>query len=374
MIYNAVEGTTFNAVQEFLDDTNAPLQPKPGYPKVRLYDIDKDIIFETVANFVSLGNYTLNVGLPLLNYGEKKQLKLAWVFRDQDNNKYTVSDVVIVEPANLKRDSDLFTISGLDTTASFVLPTVVNQTNLAISLFSGNTLVQVLSPSLMTSNNVDRTTCVVNLPVLQAKFENYLIVAQVNLGTVPKNYTYKLWHTTPSVVSMISLVEDFVNKSRIENTIQELEYTHGDIMSAMLEGLAHFNGIGPQLTSFNGLNMQGAIGNAWFICTCWYLLHAQRLAEGSTAFDFSGQGVSLNVDRTPHLDTLIGAMESRIQDTVIPLKKLLAKAGIVSGDGSQGSNLNGIANSRAAASRMGNLTVTNSPLTRFTRGIRWQTG
>lgn len=375
MIYNTLEGTTFTATAEFLDDNDSPLQPKPGYPKVRLYDVDSDIVFEATAAFVSLGNYQLEITLPNFGYESTQQLRLVWVFRDSSNNKYKNTDVVIVEPNSLKRDTDLFTISGVDTKADFVIPESVSSNDLTVSLFDRNVFVTNLSVNV-SSNGVDRTQVDFTLPQLSTKLENFLVICKVarSGARIPKNYSYKLWHVTPSVVNQISLIEDFVNKSRIENTIVELEYTHADIMSALKNGLAHFNSLSPQLTSFNGLNMQGSIGNAWFICSCWYLIHAQRLAEGNVAFDYSGQGVSLNVDRTAHLDTLLGALDTRIQDAVVPLKKLLVKAGIVSGDGSQGDNLNGNVDSRAAAKRMGVLTVVNSPTTRFVRGARWRTG
>jgi hypothetical protein len=377
MIHNIVEGTTLTATAEFLDDDDNPLQNKPGYPRIRLYDVDNSIILETTANFVSLGNFTADIQVPLLGYDKKQQLRLVWVFRDVDDHKYKTTDVVIVEPATLKRDSDLFTISGLDTNTTFVLPESVVPTDGKLNIFRENFVLdtRLLSTAQLDSNGVDRTGVTFNLPTtVTPSLNNYLVICTLTRpGTiVPKNYTYKLWHVTPSVVSMISLIEDFVNKSKIENVIPELEYTHADIMSSLIQGLSHFNGIGPQLTSFNGLNMQGAIGNAWFICSCWYLINAQKMAEGSLAFDFSGQGVSLNVDRTPALDAMLSSLESRIQDTVVPLKKLLAKAGIVSGDGSSGNNLNGLVDSRAAARRMGHLTVTNSPTTSFNSGIKWR--
>jgi hypothetical protein len=375
LIYNTSEGQTFTAVQEFLDEDDLPVSNKPGYPRVRLYDQDKSVILEQIAQFVSPGRYTLDVAVPKLNLEKKSQLTLVWVLRDSDDHKYKVTDVIIVEPLGSKRVTDIFTINSVDVEASFVLPHSLVASDGKFSVYYQNNLVHAsLDLGTVESNGIDSTTVSFVLPTLSAKLDNYLVLASVkpNGSSRALNYTYKLWSTTPSVLTQISLIEDFVNKSRLQNVIPELEYTHSDIMSALLQGLSHFNGIGPQLTSFNGLNMQGPIGNAWFICSCWYLINAQKMAEGNVAFDFSGQGVSLNVDRTPFLDALLGSIESRIQDTVVPLKKLLGKAGITSGDGSQGSNLQGAANSRAAASKMGMLTVTNSPTTRFVSGQRWQ--
>lgn len=373
MIYNAVQGTTFTATQTFLDDDDTtPLTPKPGYPRVRFYDKENDVIAEYTGNFLEPGKYSISVTVPNLPYEEKEELNLVWVFRDQSNTKYKTTDRVLVEPKNSKRESDLFLVYGEDTKASFTLPLILQDTEVKIGLYRQNSKIATLSPTIV--NSADKSTLTVDIPdTITSSLESYLIICKVSKQgyVVDKNFTYKLWMVTPSIVNQISLIDDFVNKSRLENVIKELEYTQGDYMSALTNGLSHFNGIGPQLTSFTGLNMQGAIGNAWFLCSCWYLIQAQKLAEGNVAFDFSGQGVSLNVDRTPHLDALLSSLDSRIQDTVIPLKKLLVKAGVVGGDGSQGQNLQGAANSQQAASRLGNLTVINAPTTSFNRGIRW---
>jgi hypothetical protein len=112
---------------------------------------------------------------------------------------------------------------------------------------------------------------------------------------------------------------------------------------------------------FNGLNMQGILFDAWVNCSCYYALGAQIMAEGSLAFDFSGQGISLNVDRTPQLESALGRIESYISDRVVPLKKQLFKSGVNSGDGSQGRT--GLNN----PSNVGVLNMINAPTTRLPR-------
>ena len=138
----------------------------------------------------------------------------------------------------------------------------------------------------------------------------------------------------------MSQLEDYLNKSRIENIIPELRYTTGDLVGYMERGLNIFNMIAHP-TYFNGLNMQGVMLDAHLLCSSYYALSAQLLAEGSLAFDFSGQGVSLNVDRTPQLEAALGRMEGLLDSRITPLKKELYKNGFLSGDGSFGAqNMN----------------------------------
>ena len=105
--------------------------------------------------------------------------------------------------------------------------------------------------------------------------------------------------------------------------------------------------------------MQGPLLNSWLICSCYYALGAQLQAEGALAFDFGGQTVSLNVDRTPAIESALGRIENEVENTVKPFKKLLGRTGILSGDGSAGGQF--MDTSRA----LGVLGLSNTPLTRF---------
>ena len=108
--------------------------------------------------------------------------------------------------------------------------------------------------------------------------------------------------------------------------------------------------------------MQGVLFDAWVTCSTYYALGAQLMAEGSLAFDFSGQGVSLNVDRTPQLDSALGRIEGLFDSRIIPMKKSMWKQGVVGGDGSQGRGL------MHNSSNIGTLGLTNAATTRV-RGL-----
>ena len=86
----------------------------------------------------------------------------------------------------------------------------------------------------------------------------------------------------------------------------------------------------------------------------------QYMAEGSLAFDFSGQSVNLNIDRTQYIDSLLGKLDAMVESQVKPVKKLLARNGIMSGSGAIGS--------KAMNSNFGLTTLTLSPTTRFFNG------
>lgn len=124
-----------------------------------------------------------------------------------------------------------------------------------------------------------------------------------------------------------------------------------------------FNQYPPSVTSFTGMNMQGMLLESWVICSSYVALSTQMLAEGAHAFEFSGQDVNFNVDRTPSLEAALGRIQEQIEGTVKPYKKLLGKASIEGGDGSIG------AQAISAGRAFGRTSILNSPTSKLGRGL-----
>lgn len=86
-------------------------------------------------------------------------------------------------------------------------------------------------------------------------------------------------------------------------------------------------------TYFTMTNATGGIRSAWLNCAEVAMLRAQGLLEGEKAFDFTGQAISLNVDKTQHYTSLADALQAQIDSVVPGMKKNLAMRGITGGDG-----------------------------------------
>ncbi len=366
-IYNGIDGSVLAVTKVFLDDDDAPLMARPGYPQVRLRDTDKNLLSQTIGSpSATPGVWQANVAVPNLGLLDKTEFRLSWVFKTTDNEKIVETDAVILEPKSDNRVSDIVAMYG-DQKFSLTVPMFIAATDVAAyQIFAQNAPV-LASPGdladtalFQRTTTVDRTNYQIPLTVPQPSlYANLLMLKVTPTGALQeKVFTYSVWAITPQIALAMKFLEDFLNKSRIENVIPELQYTAGDLMAYLERGLNLFNMV-QQPTYFNGLNMQGVIFDAWVTCASYYALGAQMQAEGSLAFDFSGQGISLNVDRTPSLETALGRIESMINDRVVPLKKYLSKQGVVSGDGAVGSkNMN-------RPSSMGILEVSNAPTTRI---------
>lgn len=86
-------------------------------------------------------------------------------------------------------------------------------------------------------------------------------------------------------------------------------------------------------TYFTMTNATGGIRSAWLNCAEVAMLRAQGLLEGEKAFDFTGQAISLNVDKTQHYTSLADALQAQIDSVVPGMKKNLAMRGVTGGDG-----------------------------------------
>lgn len=367
------EGSTFTVSAEFTDDDDNLLYPVAGYPKVVLLDEEGDVLYSTVGlpDPQTPGLWSADITVPKLSLTAKTEMKVRWRFRAQTGEKLSEKERVIITPTVERRDSDIVIMHD-DTFFTFVLPMAIDVTQGhtgSIKIYNNNdTLVPEMlfsDPQVKLTPGVDRTQVRVNLPasgVVLAKLESYMCRIRVTLGdpatTDYITVSHNLWVLTPSILKAMSFIEAFLNKARVENVIPQLEWTPGDLLNYLERGLNMFNRL-VHITAFTGTNMQGMLFDAWMVCSCYWAISAQLLAEGALSFDFSGQGVSLNVDRTPQLDAALGRIEQDMDNRIVPFKKEIVKQGVIGGDGSNGGGP--MRNPQA----FGVLSLTNAPTTRI---------
>lgn len=381
-VYQAVDGTVVAVSHEFMDDNGTPLLPAAGYPKVRLENKEKELLSSvTAAASQNEGVWNGNLAIPNMGLKEKTEFRVVWRFLARDGSKHRSTEAILIEPAIDRREGDVVAMVD-DEDCVAVLPVTYEPAQGwtgDYQIYRRNEKVLVNAIDLdfaLLKNGLDQSSFTIMLDEIpEPALDAYLLRMRVTPpGGRQRTYNHKLWVITSQIALGMSHLEDFLNKSRIENVIPELQWTDADLLTYLERGLYMFNRVGYP-TGFNGTNMQGQLFDAWLICSCYYALGAQLLAEGSLAFDFSGQGVSLNVDRTPQLDSALGRVESQIDQHVVPLKKQLNSNGLTQGDGSVGStNLN---NPLAK----GRLSIINAPTTRlpyfsstFTGKRGWRSG
>ena len=384
------EGETATIVEEFLNEWDEPVMPREhsAAPTVRLFDVDKSIIAEvTAVNDPQSGPGSWRADLPIPNMDLRDSVTLIarWHYEGEDGT-YTAKTKVVVDPSSEGRDEDIVIVCGHDSRMQvsppirYKAPKIGQKANLAtgqkavegkpgdeltVSLYFNNRSIienkNVESPDVKVEKFKNKT--LIDMPAVVGKPQMHplsmLIRHKPVKGLTVNTYTYKVWAVTPQILVAARQLEDFINKARIANIIPELEYTQSDLMECLSRGLSYFNSLQPNVTNFTGTNMQGPLLNAWLVCSTQYALGAQIQAEGALGFDFGGQTVSLNIDRTPAIESALGRIDAEIEGMVKPLKKLLGRAGALGGDGSIGGQY--IDGSR----NFGVLGLSNTPMTRL---------
>ena len=371
---HAIEGTVVNVTETFYDEYDEPIYPSASSepPRAILYDEDNEIIQQTSASPTTKpGEWQIDLSIPYFNLIDTIVLAVVWTLVDDQGDTHRLKSYVTVDPANEHRISDIVVLKRQsESTITFTLP---------IRLMSADRLTLDLS-----INNVEAVSNLdlANLPtkIVTATKATFTIPLNINMGNARLEpislicehidnrsgkstfITRNLWIVTPQMMVAVNMLSNFVDKAKLEQIIPALEYSIGDLVPCLFRGLSMFNQYAPHITAFTGTNMQGSMLECWIICSSWIALSTQMLAEGAHAFDFAGQDVTFNVDRTPSIEAAIGRLDTQIENQVKPYKKLLNKAGITTGDGSIGSQ------AVSVGSAIGRTTVLNAPTSRLGRG------
>ena len=131
---------------------------------------------------------------------------------------------------------------------------------------------------------------------------------------------------TPYSLEWLNVIRKLVDRARLGDAHRYLEVTVTDLAHALVRGCEFVASSPPFLTPFtlDGLpiTLRDYITKAGAID----LLRSLQLAEGLSAFDFTGLGVQLNVDRSSHYGDTISALQADL-DKLVEVKKAWMAAG-----------------------------------------------
>lgn len=162
--------------------------------------------------------------------------------------------------------------------------------------------------------------------------------------------TARLFLVNPSILTAIEDVRQSINKARTTLMgFEDMLFDDVTVLSALRRGRDKFNAAAGFITDFNMTNAKGPIREGWLKFSEAELLRSQYLAEGEKAFDFQGQAISLNVDRTQIYSSMADSIESELDKWVPTFKKNLQIKGILGGDG----NTNGLTSALGALGGVG---------------------
>jgi hypothetical protein len=152
------------------------------------------------------------------------------------------------------------------------------------------------------------------------------------LGNTTRKQSSSLFIINVSILTAVTELKGFFDRLNQEARLPSLEYSSADYCLWLKQGMDMFNSSG-LFTQFTMTNATGAIRHWWFICSIISALRNMYLLEGQRSFSFSGQSVSLDVDITQYLQTLLSDLQGQWDSEKLSFKQQLKQYGLVSGTG-----------------------------------------
>lgn len=147
--------------------------------------------------------------------------------------------------------------------------------------------------------------------------------------------TGQLFVVNASILRATKSIEAMVSKAKTTLMgFQDELFTTSVILVMLSRGRDSFNGASGMLTSFDMTNADSYIREYWLKYSEVALLEAQYLLEGEKAYNFTGQAISLDVDRTGYYQSLAQEIKTAIDTDIKVVKQNLIKKGLTGGDGS----------------------------------------
>lgn len=209
--------------------------------------------------------------------------------------------------------------------------------SVTLDVYQDNTQVGdtiTLTNSLKTSDGyLYQTTLNLDLP---ARLESYTLMWSGKLASNPytERQTGRLFIVNPMILSATDDMRLLVNRSR--STIahqQDLMFTVPLLLAYLRRGRDAFNGAYGVMTAFTFTAAKGPLREYWLRFAEIQALRGQYLAEGEKVFNFSGQAIQLDVDRTQYYESAANNIQQLLDSECKNFKNILIKRGILSGDG-----------------------------------------
>lgn len=141
-----------------------------------------------------------------------------------------------------------------------------------------------------------------------------------------------LYTVNVSQLTAVNELKAFFDRLIEEKRLPSLEYSPADYCRWLKQGLDMFNA-GGLFTTFTMTNAKGPIKHWWFVCSTICALRNMYMLEGQRSFSFSGQSVTLDVDMTQYIQSLMSELTSAWDADKLSFKTQLKQYGMSGGDG-----------------------------------------
>lgn len=322
-------GETVEATAAFFEEGNpvTPINPSSS-PVYIVRDTQDDIVTFGVAAIGTDNLYHTTFILPStasLSTEDKKYV-IEWDLQGSNGKNYKISEYFdVIHPLyNIIKEKEIqkITLATLPLVLTLPLPStpdgvvsckVYDQTsNIIFSIDLTNS--GSYSDYLIYTATIPANTLIEN--------NEYIVIFDFTLGGEKSNFHQKINCIDIWSLARISDMRMYLDKVQKDIDLYT-GYRDSDLYYHIHEGLNFLNMLWP-LSGWTLNNFKSTMAGSIYTligCACYTTLRAQYLAEGDSAFDYSGQPVSLTVDRSQYIESELGRWDSWINDILKPWKK-----------------------------------------------------
>lgn len=340
-------GQTYNFYANFLDE-QTPLQRfNDSYPLYAIYDINGlEVQSGTATNLPQSGYYVVSFtpDLAASLSTEQQSWYIKWLFMTNSGRQVTfVERFDVVDEITIETATTAQQVIGIANKyiRTFVEVGVV-PFDITLDVFPADTSNYEIPIVSGKTYNPNPATDAVHR-VKNTETGGYVYYYNIPPTTLTENTQYiATWDITETAASVANTVIQkiqvvyfpvLIKISQLRMLIDKVQkqtgrvqaYEDADIIAYLTEGLKLVNSIFP-ITSYTETNVPSSLDFYWTIAAAWYGLNAQYLLEADVAFNFSGQTVTLDADRTGYLDTQLARLWDLLSTQLPKLKMKLVRA------------------------------------------------
>lgn len=322
-------------------------------------------------------DFSINVpsDIPINEIGTNYQVRFVLSLPDE-NTEFTIYDTLLILPSTSTPlgAEDTVDIIGNNIPLRLVTEAATQSPPTADVYQNNERFMENLTASgpMLLSDGYEYTLFV---PTINSTLFPSLVPYNIvwKYETVPEYFeteSSNLFLITPSIMQAMKDVYLTINKSRAKFGFDSV-FNEKEVMSYLRQGADYFNAL-YNPTIFNFTNATGPVRHYWLQCSIVVALRSQYLMEAESAFNFSGQAISLDIDRSQYYESLASTIESGLQDPIRQLKANLTKRGIIAGDGNVNPTalaINAIGTIGVSASQVSNMR--NSAINAWMIGPRY---
>lgn len=268
--------------------------------------------------------------------------QLRWTLQLGDNPYYSFENLRVTAQLTVPQGpEDLVEMAGDTATVQLVLDKPYEKVGFEIYQYNEMIVpfVEVVSKRRVAdgwlyTGDIDTSA----FPQVGASLDPYTIswvYYNPSLGSNSKNRQIsRLFMVNASIHQATEDMRAMINKAATTIAHRaDMIFTVPALLAFLRIGRDGFNGAHGMFTAFTMTNAQGPVRYFWLKYAEIHALRSQFLAEGEKVFNFSGQAISLDVDRTQYYSQLADNWQAVLDAEVKPVKQNLIKKGILGGDG-----------------------------------------